>query len=666
MASEKFHFPPQDHTTQASECSSLSQHPLAQATVLSEEGVSSCGSLSQHSLSPGDKDRQKDTDKLEGPSRDDTGNRKKDADTVTDPSDKPAGQAVEDETFFLNKDIPAQHLLELLQKDIGMLSSSSSAVSSASATSVKIAVSFSKESKSTQVCKPEIDRSTVRREGPPGEASRPQQQTQQPDRDQSRTLSSEVCNITMGVRSTRPDENSEELHRELLSEVERSSSHEAESKNQPQQSLTQPGQSFTPYPTKMSEGKPGVTRSNLGGMPWTGPFSAGIERCPREQDLWSSGNQTGIDGSYLGFLPQSQSTPGVFKAPPKSSVKAKLSLIESNKESSCQSSTENSPQQDVPRADVHHPDSSNQCQEKATTAQVQSLPSLSYMQKVDAWRTNQTSGKTSLFDSLALQGFSGVSPKKKAYDAVSDTLNRLLSQQTRSLQQPPVSAAASQGVTQSSSTSPCFSRRGEAVGRAPSDKDNAGSTKRPSTSTFGTSQSHSSVSTVVMSVKKDQETERRLEEEKSDTQDYVSHQPSAIDQPLPRMSLGQFSDVSLDQDLALSSSQDSYNSGVKLGTSIGASSVVSLEVDNYVPHWTSKLSTPPPQPKPRELNIEERIPVFEKLKVSHIEDIKNMFMTWKKYNVILFLQVHFQKIRKPPKLAANFIQQANQTCIRVD
>ncbi|KAM9842284.1 uncharacterized protein alms1 [Aulostomus maculatus] len=45
---------------------------------------------------------------------------------------------------------------------------------------------------------------------------------------------------------------------------------------------------------------------------------------------------------------------------------------------------------------------------------------------------------------------------------------------------------------------------------------------------------------------------------------------------------------------------------MKLGTSIRASSAVSLEVDNYAPYWTSKLSTPPP--KPRELNIDERIP----------------------------------------------------------
>lgn len=629
MASERFHFPPQDHTTQASERGSLSQHPLAQETIHSEEGENSCCSLSQHSLSPGDKGRPKETihspliATTDRPSRDNTGSREKDLEPVTDPPDKPVGDAAEDEAFFLNKEIPAQHLLDLLQKDIGMPSGSSSAVSSASETSVKTAASFSKESKSTQVCKPGTEQSMVRREGPSGEASLPQQQTQQPVKDfysdQSRTLSSEVCNITMGLRSTQPDDSSEVLHRELLSEVERRSSREAESEKQQRKSPTPPGQSLTPHPTEMSEGKPSVTRTNLCGVPWTGPFSAGFERGHREQDLWSSGNQTGIDGSYLGFLPQSQSTPGIFKVPPKSSVKGKLgqlSAVESNKENSSQSDTGISPQP----ADVHDAAVSNQCQEETTSAKVQSLPSLSYIQKVDAWRTNQTSGKTSLFDSLALQGFTGISPKKKAYNAVSDTLNRILSQQARTLQQPSVSSATNKKVTQSSSLAPSGSsslRRGEAVGSAPSDKDNTGSATGPSASTFGRSQSLSSLSTVVTTVKKDQQTERCAEREKSQTQDDVQHQFSATAQPSPLVSLGQFSDVSPDRDLTLSSSRDSHSSGIKLGTSIGASSVVSLEVDNYAPYWTSKPSTPPPQPKPRELNIEERIPVFEKLKIVH-------------------------------------------------
>ncbi|XP_044022772.1 uncharacterized protein alms1 isoform X2 [Siniperca chuatsi] len=627
MASERFHFLHQDHTSQVSERGSLSQHPLAQATILSEEGTSSCCSLSQHSLSPGDAGKQKETvhspliattDQQGVPSRDDTGSREKDSDTLTDPPDKPVGEAAVDVTFSLSKDIPAQHLLERLQKDIGMPSSRSSTVSSASEISVKNAASFAEESKITNVCKPGIDQSMVRREGPPGEACLPHQQTQQPDRDlypdQSRTLSSEVCNITMGFRCTQPDDSSQVLHRELLSEVERCSSCESESKNQQRKSPTPPGQSLTPYPKEMSKGKPSVTRTNL--VPWTGPFSAGVEWGNREQDLWSSGNQTGIDGSYLGFLPRSQSTPGVFKAPPKSSIKAKLgqlSAIESNKESSYQTNTGVSPQPAVPVADTYSPDTANQCQEEATSAKVQSLPSLNYMQKVDAWRTNQSSGKTSLFDSLALQGFSGISPKKKAYDAVSDSLNRILSQQVRSLQQPPVSSAANQNITQSSLMAPSAassSRRGEAVGSAPSDKDNTRSATRPSASPFGRSQSHSSLSTVVMSIQKDQQTETRAEKEISQTQDDGHHQPSATVKPLPLVSLGQFSDVSLDRDLTLSSSQDSYNSGIKLGTSIGASSVVSLEVDNYAPYWTSKLSTPPPLPRPQELNIEERIPLY--------------------------------------------------------
>ncbi|KAM6968668.1 uncharacterized protein alms1 [Tautogolabrus adspersus] len=626
MASESSHFPP-DISSKASERGSLSQHPLTQTTILSEEGASSCCALSQHSLSPSDNSKGKETlrtppmtpsDRQGVSSSDGSYTKKKDLQKLANLSDKRKGEADEDETFFLSKDVPAQHLLDLLQKDFGMPSSSSSAVSSASETSLKTAASFAEEAKSTEVCKPNTDQSTARIEGPTGEVSLPQKQTQPLERDlnstQSQRLSSEVCNITMGHRSTQPDESSEDLHRELLSEVERRNSCEAASKNKQQKSPTPPSESFTPYPTERHEGKQSVTKTNVGGGPWTGPFSAGVERGLREHDLWSSGNQTGIDGSYLGFLPQSQSTPGVFKAPPKSTVKLKigqLSDIESIKENSHQSSTGMFSQPAVPGTDVHSADTANQRQEEATSAEVQSLPSLNFMQKVDAWRANQSSGKTSLFDSLALQGFSGVSPKKKAYEAVSDTLNRILSEQTRSLQQPPVLSAANLNVTENSSMGPSASsqRRGEAVGSAPNDKDNTGSAMRPSASPYGRSQSHSSINTV-MSVQKDQQTETPAGNENSQSQDDVDHQQSAAVQPSPFMSLGQFSDVSPDRDSTLSSSQDGYNYEIKLETSIGASSVVSLEVDNYAPYWTSKLSTPPPPPRPREFNIEERIPLY--------------------------------------------------------
>lgn len=613
MASERLHFLPQDQTTQASEHGSLSQHPLAQATILSEERASGCCSLSQHSLSPGHESRQMTEEEMSHSQLIATGSRE----NVSESLGRLTGEVNEDEMFFLSKDVPAKQLMERLQKDVGMLSSSS-AVSSVSGMSVKSIASLVEQSESTNVCKPVTEQSMVGREGPPGEASVPQQQTQQPDRDSnpdpSHTLSSEVCNITMGSRSTQPDDSTEVLHRELLSEVKRLSSREADSKNQQWKSPTPPGQTPTPNPTEMSEDKSGVMRTNQGGVPWTGPFSAGVIRIHREQDLWASGNQTGIDGSYLGFLPQSQSTPGVFKGPTKSSVKAKLgqlSVVESSKDNSYQSNTGISPQPSVPLA--HYPDTANQCQDEATTAKVQSLPSLNYMQKVDAWRANQSTGRTSLFDSLALQGFSGISPKKKAYDAVSDALNHILTQHVRNLQQPPVSSAPNQTVTHSCSPAPSDSSsptRGEAVGSAPNEKENSRPAARPSASPFGRSQSHSSLSTVVMLVQKDQQTERPAEKQKS----HDNAQPSSARvQSSPLVALGQFSDVSLDRDVTLSSSQDSYKSGIKLGTSIGASSVTSLEVDNYAPYWTSKKLTPPPlPPMPREFNIEERIPVNEK------------------------------------------------------
>ncbi|XP_071369518.1 uro-adherence factor A [Centroberyx affinis] len=609
VASERFHLPPQDRTSHGS----LSQHPLAQATVLSEDGASSCCSLSQHSISPGNEGRRREAHSPVVATGDDrqvgTGNKERAGQTL----DKPVGEA-EDGTFFLSEDISARHLLELLQKDVGMPSGSSSAVSSASETSLRRAASS----------KPEIDQSTGKREGPPGEASLSQQQTQQPQRDshpdKSHPRSSDVFNITFGSRNTQPDDSSEALHRELLSEVGRSSC-EAGSKAPQQGGPTPDYKSLAPNPTEVSKGKPSVTRTNLAGMPGTEPrFSAGysVERSHRERDLWSSGNQTGIDGSYLGFLPQSQSTPGVFHAPPKSSVKtplAPLSDIESNMEDSHQSSTRISPQPAVAVADFeatdldpHHPGTAMPHQEEPTSGKVQALPCLNYMQKVDAWRANQSSGTVSLFDSLALQGFSGISPKKKAYDAVSDSLNRILTQQRNSLQQPPVSSATNQNVTQSSSSTArsgsSSPRRGEAVGSAPHDKDDTGSATWPSASALGGSRSHSSLSTVVTSIQQAQRTERLAELERSQTQEDVLQQPSTAVQPSSLVSLGRFSDVTL------SNSQDSYNSGQNLGVSVGASSVISLEVDNYAPYWNSKPSTPQPLPRPRELNIEERIPLY--------------------------------------------------------
>ncbi|XP_037551203.1 uncharacterized protein LOC119427637 [Nematolebias whitei] len=86
-----------------------------------------------------------------------------------------------------------------------------------------------------------------------------------------------------------------------------------------------------------------------------------------------------------------------------------------------------------------------------------------------------------------------------------------------------------------------------------------------------------------------------------------NHHHSSTEVHPSLMSLGHFNDVSFDQ--TLSSSQETY-SGVKVRASAGTSSVVSLEIDNYAPYWTSKHSAPPPPPKSPELNIDERIPLY--------------------------------------------------------
>lgn len=611
MASEKFSFAPQNCTTQASEHELLSEYPLMQTTLLSE-GEISLWSLSQHSFSPPNEDRPKTTshsslsitaDRKESPPTDNT-------EPVTDPQDHPEVEAAEDEAFFLNKEITAQHLLELLQKDIGMQTdSSSSTVSSECVVSGKINLPLSAEPKSSQTCNQAVTQAETPQE-PPCEVSLSQRQLRDSDSycEQSWTLPSEDSNVTMGPRSTRPDHSSEVLHRQLLKETEQPNSNRGESEKQ--QSLLPAGQSVAPHPTEVSQGKPSDTDRVLCKGSWTGPFSVGVERSHKQQHLLSLGNQTGIDGSYLGFLPQSQSTPGVFKPPSKSSIKDKaeqLSAIESSKENCYQSDAGISPQ-----SCDHKSKESNQSQEKAASAEVPSLPSVSYTQKVDAWRANQTSGKTSLLDSLTLQGFSGLSPKKKAYDAISHTPNHLPSEKVRSLLQPPMSVPANQSVAESSSVVPPGSalKRGteEVVSSIPGENDNTGCSKGPSALLSTASQS-SSLSTVIPG-RKDQGTRSCAENEENLTADNVQHDPSATAQPSALLGLGRFSDASADPDLTPSTSQDSNGSGMKLATSVGTSSVFSLEVDNYAPYWTSKASTPSPQQRSRELNIEERIPVF--------------------------------------------------------
>lgn len=568
MASEIFKFVPQNCSPRASEHRVLS---LLEAP-LGPDDESSCCSLSQHSFSPLNEDRPKRTshsslfitaDRREAPPRDDT-------QPVTDPQNPPGVEAAEDEAFFLNKEIPAQHLLKLLQKDVGMQTDSSSTISSASVISGNIIPSVSEEPRSSQTCKEAIPQTDAPLE-PPCEVSLPQQQQQQQQSDRGSSCGPpEASNVSAGPRSTRPDHRSEALHTRLLKEAEQWN-RQAEKQGHGPLPAAQP---VGPHPTGLSRGRPGPLHRVPGRGPRRGPFSVGVERSHKDQLLCSLGNQTDIEGSYLGFLPQSQSTPAIFKAPSKSGVEAKaeqLSAIESTEENYSQSDANDG----IPPQSRDHKIESDGEQESVDPTEVPSLPSVGYMQKVDAWRANQTSGKTSLLDSLAPQAFPGVSPEKRASSAISESLG----QNMRSVQQPLGSVPATHSVSEGSSAVPA---------------DSPG----PSGLLPTASQSQSPLSTLA-SGRKGEGTQSCSEDDRS----LATDAPSTT-APLPAL-LGLFSHG---QDVTLS--QDSNSSGIRMGTSIGTSSVVSLEVDNYAPYWTSKPSTPPPQPRSREFNIEERIPVL--------------------------------------------------------
>lgn len=357
--------------------------------------------------------------------------------------------------------------------------------------------------------------------------------------DQSGTAGNKSLNVSIGPRSSQPDDGSKVLLRELQYESRRSQQSESPSP-----------------PSQLTEGTIGLQPVEH--------LSPAVHGVHREPDIWSSASQAGVGGTYLGILPQSQSTPGVSTAPLPTSISkdpaGQFSPIQSNLS-----------EIGVAPQPIHVPSEDKD----GASSQVQSLPSVSFKQKVDAWRANQGSASVSLFDTLALQGFSGVSPKQKAFDAVSDTLNGILSQKLNSLNLTPAAEQSSFEEVE--------------------EKD-IGSAPGPSASTHFDSQSHMDLD---MHVEAPTDLQANAHQQQLDPR-------AGNSAPL---TLDQFSGITLNPDSTLSFSQRSHGSRAKLNTSAGASSVLSLEVDNYAPYWTSATLTPPPQLRPREVNIEERIPV---------------------------------------------------------
>ena len=239
IASDRFLVPPLDSGgVQPVDHASLSQHPLAHITSLSEEGASNCCSLSQHSLSPADDTRKPEDDSYRAIIRVDEGRETslsgvrtegRDDRPPTRPYD-PLGGSPDDDASFLSGDVPARTLLGLLQKEVGMPSgSSSSAVSSASETSLNRTTSFG-EGKSSGVTKPEAGQGAGSRQPSPGG---PQTET-----GQHSSRMSQISNITVRSSNAQPDDGADALHRELRSEAERIRGFEPESLTPDQENAT--------------------------------------------------------------------------------------------------------------------------------------------------------------------------------------------------------------------------------------------------------------------------------------------------------------------------------------------------------------------------------------------------------------------------------------------
>ncbi|XP_030046812.1 centrosome-associated protein ALMS1 [Microcaecilia unicolor] len=168
-----------------------------------------------------------------------------------------------------------------------------------------------------------------------------------------------------------------------------------------------------------------------------------IERGHKDTDISPSFNPPMDDSSLCGRLvdPISQSTPGMFmnkssklKLPSKlTTIKSSLQSLSEELSSRSSKSTLTSfqwAQSDQSGHEANFESSKSLKGSSSPTGRIGSLPALNYIEKVGAWNMNQPSEKIS-FDTLALRGLTGVSPKKKAYSAVADSLNRMLSKQAK-------------------------------------------------------------------------------------------------------------------------------------------------------------------------------------------------------------------------------------------
>ncbi|MFT7817253.1 hypothetical protein Z043-122366 [Arapaima gigas] len=406
-----------------------------------------------------------------------------------------------------------------------------------------------------------------------------------------------------------------------------------------------------------------------------------FEQGHAEREMFPSGNHAVVDGSFLRSLlqPVSQSTPEVFSQclqtvvpfvpgkPSSVTSKVEVSLTSASKVQSSSS------KQSFATVFNDHVEVFGQEDQKLNSAtlqssrKIQTLPSMSYMEKVGAWNTNQSSGGT-YFDNLHRSGV--IFPNKKKFDTVSDMSDHMIAHQGSTLKPPMVSRSSINNRSPRRNLAPCFSgnvvsvkehpgggnllsrvllKRSQSTEMASRDvqlsrglqlkqntssgsndvyadtlNSDGGPAKDPAPSLTGASRTDIPQRWTFQTVHTQKEpdsiylqygTESACSQEfRVDIVDGDAGSAAETQSPPHLLSraigLGTFSDVSSNQDpnSTLASSQDSFHCGQKMAASVGAvSSVVSLEVDNYAPYWTANPST---LPTTDELNIEERIPIY--------------------------------------------------------
>ncbi|XP_026997931.2 Alstrom syndrome protein 1 isoform X2 [Tachysurus fulvidraco] len=384
-----------------------------------------------------------------------------------------------------------------------------------------------------------------------------------------------------------------------------------------------------------------------------------------QRALWSSGSNKAADGSFLTSQPVFQSTPAVLLGRG-ALVAARLSPVYSYRDNvaSTQNSTPNP--DDIPALKLstsrhtsmagvtialnqgeahteHHeiphsqeaplpvldvpviadkdktldqptlatllPTSDQQLKDqepRLSEKRVHSLPILSYVQKVDAWKANQSSSR-SMHDSMSWK-------EGKEQDSVSEATK----QQSRQH-----SNKTSSIFSANSSTAP--TQTGSGVLSCADVEVAGGAVGSTSPSPFTHSCSHSSNGTVITPIQHDelQQNQNRppltgytpiaisrgfnsTAAELSLSSCETSSQRPADDlgtgplKPPALLNVDQYSGINVNNNMS--------NTIPNFQASIGAaSSVVSLELDNYAPYWTSRPGSPR---RPPEFNIEDRIPLY--------------------------------------------------------